>query len=287
MATEKSKKSRALQKDAQKQVMLAHKYNPGMHLYKPTLKRKRDISNWCIYDKIDGVRATLQDRSLVSRTGRKFSVPTDYIEELKDHYGDLALDGELIHVSNKFDTTVSIVRDQTKKNNMHYWKDIVYIVFDIIDTSLPFKGREEKLESLDYTVNTKHLKANAIVTSNDTVNKELTKAIALKKEGLIIRNPEAVYEYGRSHNLLKVKEFSDEEVTVKSIYKGEGKHKGRAGGVVCLRDSGEEFRCGTGFSDEQRENPPKVGDRITVRYFELTKDNIPRFPIYIGVRDYE
>lgn len=287
MATERSKKSRALQKSAAKRVMLAHPYKPNMHLYKPEQKRKRDISNWWVYDKIDGVRATLEGNKLVSRTGKAFSVPQAYIDELRDHYKDLPLDGELVHSTGKFNETVSIVRDQTKKVSMDYWKNIVYVVFDIVDTSIPFKGREEKLQEYGNTVNSTHLTRNCIITNDETVNTALKEALSRNQEGLILRNPEAPYEYGRSHNLLKVKEFIDEEATVISTYEGEGKHTGRIGGIVCVRDSGEEFRCGSGFTDEQRENPPKVGDKVTIRYFELSKDGIPRFPIFVTVRDYE
>ena len=50
---------------------------------------------------------------------------------------------------------------------------------------------------------------------------------------------------------------------------------------------GTEFRCGTGFTDRQRETPPPVGSVVTVRYFELTPAGVPRFPAFLTVRDYE
>ncbi len=51
-----------------------------------------------------------------------------------------------------------------------------------------------------------------------------------------------------------------------------------------------EFQSGSGLDDETRakfwKNPP-IGKMITVKFFELTDDGIPRFPIFKAVRDYE
>jgi DNA ligase-1 len=52
---------------------------------------------------------------------------------------------------------------------------------------------------------------------------------------------------------------------------------------VQLRD-GTKFSVGTGFSDAERRKPPEIGAIITVRYQELSKDGVPRFPSYVGVR---
>ena len=48
------------------------------------------------------------------------------------------------------------------------------------------------------------------------------------------------------------------------------------------------FKIGSGFSDEQRRNYKKlfpIGTIIKVKYFELSKDKRPRFPIFLGVRN--
>jgi DNA ligase-1 len=65
---------------------------------------------------------------------------------------------------------------------------------------------------------------------------------------------------------------------------GKGRHKGRLGAVVAELPNGKRFNVGTGFSDKQRETPPAVGSTVTFKYQELTKDGIPRFPVFIGVR---
>jgi hypothetical protein len=55
-------------------------------------------------------------------------------------------------------------------------------------------------------------------------------------------------------------------------------------------DSGERFNCRPEGSQENRADLFKnrrelVGKYLTVRYFELSKDGIPLFPVGVGVRD--
>jgi len=54
------------------------------------------------------------------------------------------------------------------------------------------------------------------------------------------------------------------------------------GALKCEMESGKKFNVGTGLSDKQRRNPPKIGSIITYRFQELTRDGVPRFPSYIG-----
>jgi DNA ligase-1 len=44
---------------------------------------------------------------------------------------------------------------------------------------------------------------------------------------------------------------------------------------------GTRFSVGTGFSDRQRENPPRIGDTITFRFQELSEGGVPRFPSFV------
>ena len=42
----------------------------------------------------------------------------------------------------------------------------------------------------------------------------------------------------------------------------------------------QTFNIGTGFSDRQRQNPPKVGSIVVYRFQELTRDGVPRYVSY-------
>ena len=59
-------------------------------------------------------------------------------------------------------------------------------------------------------------------------------------------------------------------------------------GALMVRTSdGRRFRLGTGLSDEQRRNPPKIGVTITYRYRDLTSTGLPKFASFLRVRESE
>jgi len=56
------------------------------------------------------------------------------------------------------------------------------------------------------------------------------------------------------------------------------------GALKCKLFSSISFKSGSGFSAEQRKNPPKLGSIVTFKYQKLTKYGKPRFPIYMRER---
>ncbi|MFB3146335.1 MAG: DNA ligase, partial [Nitrospirales bacterium] len=42
-----------------------------------------------------------------------------------------------------------------------------------------------------------------------------------------------------------------------------------------------------GLSDEERRQPPPLNSRITFRFQGRTKNGIPRFPVFLHLRDEE
>jgi hypothetical protein len=59
----------------------------------------------------------------------------------------------------------------------------------------------------------------------------------------------------RTPDLLKVKEFLDDEALVVAHEAGLGRNAARLGALRCRLRSGREFSVGSGFSDEQRASP--------------------------------
>ena len=117
----------------------------------------------------------------------------------------------------------------------------------------------------------------------------LDTVLALGGEGLMLRHPSAPYRGGRTADLLKVKKFHDDEAIVIRHKPGTGRNAGRMGALICVNRNGVEFGIGTGFSDAQRDHPPKLGSRVTYKYQQLTRDGhgVPRFPVYQRVRPNE
>lgn len=103
-----------------------------------------------------------------------------------------------------------------------------------------------------------------------------------EREGLILKDLEAVYEWGRSYAWVKVKRFYDVDARFISFYAGRkgSRLEDTVGGANCVAflESGErvEFNVGSGFSDEQRAdakaNPAKwLAATHVVRYQEISK----------------
>lgn len=40
------------------------------------------------------------------------------------------------------------------------------------------------------------------------------------------------------------------------------------------------IKIGSGLKDKDRENPPKIGSIVTYKFNGLTKNSLPRFPVF-------
>ena len=104
-------------------------------------------------------------------------------------------------------------------------------------------------------------------------------------EGIILRDPGAVYSPGRRSwrlsPILKVKPSLDAEAEIIAV-----KLKpGRKGSVTVKDLQGRVFKIGSGFRECDFFNPPAVGDVITYGFTSLHADSgIPRFPRFIRIR---
>lgn len=244
---------------------------------------KSDVAGWWVSPKLDGVRAWWDGTKFISRLGNEYHAPQWFIEEMPK---GVTLDGELFAGNGKFQETVSTVRKMNAVDEE--WKRIKFMVFD-----MPLHGGtyEDRLLALTKVISPMsqycELVKTVLLDHVNQLDENLKTAENAGYEGIMLREPKSLYVDGRSHTLLKVKSFQDSEVTVVDYEKGKGKHKGRMGALVVRLPSGVEFSVGSGFTDKERENPPAIGSKVTVKYQELTKDGVPRFPTYISERNYE
>ena len=248
-------------------VLLAKKFDPTRH----------DVNGWMASEKLDGMRAYWNGRILVTRNGKPIHAPAWFTAGLP---ANVQLDGELFIARGEFQATVSVCRKKTPDAG---WKKITYKVFDAPDAYGTFRERYSIMLNLD-------LPAHVEIVEHVTINSAEEGAALLQDyenlggEGVMLRDPESLYERKRSSTLLKVKSFMDSDATILGHLDGAGKHAGRLGSLLCEMDDGTEFSVGIGLTDQEREHPPAIGERITFSYFELTRDGVPRFPAYIGVR---
>ena len=117
--------------------------------------------------------------------------------------------------------------------------------------------------------------------------------LELGYEGSILRQNKP-YECKRSWTLMKVKDFSDAEATIIGYEEGKGKREDHLGKFIMQDDDGNEFGCppGKGYTYEDMKSMLEnihdyIGKRATFTYFERTKANSYRHPLYKNIRDYE
>lgn len=260
--------SGAKAKETAPPILLAHKW-----------ETHHDPTSWWMSEKLDGVRAYWDGEAFVSRLGNRFFAPDWFVEDLPAD----TLDGELWVDRKKFSKTISIVRSGAAGQE---WKDVRYVIFDAPNAKGGFEERIAHAKKVIERAAAPHANVLDHVQCEgfEHLKEELARVEALGGEGLMLRRPGSKYEIGRSQSLLKVKTFHDTEARVIDHAPGAGKHKGRLGALVCQLPDGTTFNVGTGFTDAERQNPPKIGSVITFRYQELTDDGVPRFPSYVGER---
>lgn len=243
----------------------------------------QDPTGWWMSEKLDGVRAVWDGSEFWSRNGNRFVAP-DWFKALMP---DMPMDGELFIGRGKFQDTVSIVRTQGSDKG---WNRIVYHAFDLypvdtLRTLMKFETRQDVLAGIRSDV-VRHVEQHRCEGA-DHVNAYVDAVVSEGGEGAMLRQPGSLYERKRSGTLLKVKRFHDIEARITAHVPGKGKHKGRLGALTVTLPNGVTFEVGTGFSDAQREAPPAIGKPVTVRFQEYTDDGVPRFPVFVGARDYE
>ncbi len=249
-------------------LLLAHRW-----------KNDIDISGWWLSEKLDGVRAYWDGERFWSRLGNEYLAPEWFTEK----FPSMPMDGELFVGRGMFQKTVSIVRRQDRSDD---WRDVRFLVFDAPGENAVFEERIRTIEAVLSATGSPYVTACAhwMCDDADHLEEELRRVEELGAEGLMLRQPGSPYQAGRSWTLLKVKSFWDAEARVLEHIEGTGKHMGRLGACMCELPSGVKFKVGTGYTDEQRENPPAIGSLITFRYQELTDGGVPRFPSFIGER---
>ncbi len=179
------------------------------------LSEKSKIEYPCLVQpKLDGIRCIIYKKDTLvfqSRNNTIFQQFPQIAKELEPFFienPDLILDGELYHHSLGFQKITSIVR---KKDHPEL-DQIQYHIYDVI-CDLPYLKRYEMIRKIKgprvFCVETKR------ASSRENIENCHTHYTGLGYEGIMIRNPEGLYqEKARSKDLLKYKHFKDAEFLV-------------------------------------------------------------------------
>jgi len=255
--------------------------------------------------KLDGVRCLIQyDKktgvTAYSRTGKQWKNIhhiTSSLEKWFKSNQTTVLDGELYNhdLRDDFETIISLVRRQDPDDiDMLESRELVqFHCYDIIhpDNS-PFEDRNrfvkhcvEQSSSYVHVVNTLNCVSDDDAKEIHAVN------LACGFEGSILRTND-VYHQKRTHSLRKFKDFKDAEATITSFVEGKGKRIGTIGKFMAIDKDGNEFGMPVMdnfkyLQDNFKAMQGYVGKKATFTYFERTKANSYRHPLFKCIRDYE
>jgi len=256
--------------------------------------------------KLDGVRCLIQyDTGKVtaySRTGKvwkNIEHITLSLYRFFDKYPNVILDGELYNHNFKddFESIISMVRKTkpTAEDRSKSRDNVQFHCYDIVDETKTFKERSGFItQAVPRNYCIKHVPTMLVPTeSQGKVNH--ARNLDSGYEGSILRTNDA-YQCKRSHSLRKFKDFSDTEATIIGFVEGKGKRKGTLGKFLMRDADGVEFGCppGKGYNYKDLSNLLHRAQwyvdhkaTATFTYFERTKANSYRHPLFKCIRDYE
>jgi DNA ligase-1 len=270
--------------------------------------------------KLDGVRVItvvnyeLRTVQQFSRNGKEllnFTHITDELAKYIDEFGrSYVLDGEII--SSSFQ---DLMKQVHRKDDVEA-SDAKLMLFDILPLSEFRKGK---------SVMTQRVRSNLLRTFQKVWDqvpsvglvpqtpvdldsyvgelefKQFNKdCIAAGYEGIMIKDPKAVYECKRSTSWLKQKPYIEVSLSVIEVEEGTGKNEGRLGALICEgEDDGKTIRVnvGSGFTDDQRsefwmDKESMLGQIVEVRADAATKSQDSetvwslRFPRFLRFRGF-
>jgi DNA ligase-1 len=252
--------------------------------------------------KLDGIRCIARKDGLFTRAGKAITscghIEHDLIEFFKE-YPDMILDGELYNHELKadFNKITSLVRKAkpSPEEAQECHESVEYHIYDMKDPDSELDVFSYRIQFLDKYLNAHHNSLEVVSTAycnnQEMLDAKYSEYTEQGYEGQMVRN-DTPYENKRSKNLLKRKEFITDEFDVVSVLEGSGNWSGYAKHFELKLEDGRTFRSGVRGNQallkdllEQEVKPTWV----TCRYFELTPDGVPRFPVVIdwgtGVRN--
>jgi DNA ligase-1 len=242
-------------------------------------KGDEKIQGFYMSEKLDGIRGYWDGKHLLTRKGNIINAPKWFIK----NFPPFELDGELWSKRNNFEFIQSTVLKKTPDKS---WEKITYNIFEVPNQKGNFPKRLEKARIWFKNNPNNHVNIipQAACTGKDHLDEFLKEIESKGGEGVIIKDPAQEYNKDKIPYVLKVKNYSDMEGIVIAVNKGKGKYENMMGSLTIKLENGITFNLGSGFSDFERADPPKINSIVTFKYYGFTKNKIPRFPSFLHVR---
>ena len=245
-----------------------------------------------IQPKLDGLRCISQDNTLMSRNGKP------YLACPHLHQDRFTLDGELYNheFHDDFNKIVSLCKKQkpTAEELKESMQKVQFWAYDMPEIEGEFSERYKALEKAINELKKAQGKCpyklvpTYRVHNQADVEKYHEKFLEDGYEGSILRLDLGEYENKRSKQLLKKKDFVDEEFTIVGAEEGEGGRAGTIGYFIMAHDKIKDktFKSNVKgdfeyLAEVWKDRKKYIGTKATVKYFNRTPDDVPRFPYII------
>jgi ATP-dependent DNA ligase len=269
--------------------MLAQEFNKN---------KKKVVYPVAIQCKLDGYRCIYNSNTnqITTRQGKDFSIITKsgnlYKELQQLNKYKLVFDGELYCQNVPFET-FGVLR-KTKgftETDFENLSKIEYHIYDIINTEISFKERNEILNKINKENPFSKLKfvETLVVSSEAEIKENHTRYLSEGYEGTIVRTLNGLYKCKfRSFDLLKYKDFQDSEFEIVD-YTEEKDTSGMDYPLVVWIVKVNTITCKVrpmGTKEERQELYKKCvenfdqfkGRKLWTKFFEYTEDGSLRFP---------
>ena len=249
--------------------------------------------------KLDGLRCVVTRQGVYSRQWKPFATLQhirDALQPMFDKYPELlAFDGEMYShkLKDKFEEIVSIVK-QPKASAADIEKckkSIQYHVYDIVTKgNIAFKQRRADYNLLVTEINSPYIVAVDTLCADNQEELDLAFQEYMDEgyEGQMIRTWNSLYQHKRTKDLLKRKDFHENEYEIVGYKEGKGSREGCIILRLAMSDGKEFDSVPVGGIEYQRRLWTRrldiLGMQATVKYQNLSSDGIPRFNNTIKIR---
>lgn len=260
--------------------------------------------------KLDGIRATVHNGKLLSRTLKE--IPNAYAQTLFNQLPE-GMDGELIlgeptHKDVYRDTVSAVMSQDGQPEDLRMW------LFDNFTYQGGFETRFKLLSVRGW--NRVGIVPHVIIESVSDLEKYEEDALQQGFEGVMLRSLTGEYKQGRATSkqaiILKLKRFVDAEAVILGTY--EEMHNGNesfenelgrtarsshqenlvgkdtlGGFEVEDTKTGVQFKIGTGLDKALKEKlwsrrKKLIGQIVKYKYFPTGSKDKPRHPVFLGFR---
>ena len=269
------------------------------------------IKYWYGSRKIDGTRCSFYWKDgevrTASRGGGDYDASTSFMRhnpkliQFFEEHPDIVLDGELYKHGKSLQQISGAARLEKDTAGMDW---LEYYIYDVMDSTKTFEERLDILHDITDELNLGfnperewddgELKFQIVpqetVVGWANIQKLHDKYVGEGFEGIVIRDPSKVYNFGgRTNAMIKVKMYKDAEFEIVGYSDG---LRPEDMVFVCKTKEGKEFEAKPMGPRELKweyldRMDEIIGKMATVKYFYLSDEGCPLQPVLKCIRDYE